>query len=151
MTVHPQFAQGATETQVLRQQAGRWLRALRERVGMSQKELAHAVGFDYYTFISQLESGRGRLPPGQYIAFSTALQIPLHEFVKTLLRYYDPLTYYALFDAEPSELDQSIPMPDEVNKASNENTVAPAPKSASNVAKLEERLAKLEALLSKLS
>ena len=151
MTIHPQFAQGATETQVLRQQAGRWLRALRERVGMSQKELASAVGFDYYTFISQLESGRGRLPPGQYIAFSTALQIPLHEFVKTLLRYYDPLTYYALFDAEPSGLDESIPKPGEENKAPQQKPVVPASEGAADVVSLEERLAKLEAMLSKLS
>ena len=151
MTIHPQFARGSTETQVLRQQAGRWLRALRERVGLSQKELAHAVGFDYYTFISQLESGRGPLPPGQYIAFATALQIPLHEFVKTLLRYYDPLTHYALFDTEPSVLDESIPVPGVEDKAPKPMVESPVAESATKVASLEERLAKLEGLLSRLS
>jgi transcriptional regulator with XRE-family HTH domain len=150
MTIHPQFARGSTETQVLRQQAGRWLRALRERVGLSQKELAAAVGFDYYTFISQLESGRGRLPPGQYIAFSTALQIPLHEFVKTLLRYYDPLTFYALFETEASELDESIPKPIAPDdEAAEEDAVVPVA-AEHNVVELAARLTRLEEMLTKL-
>ncbi len=74
MYTHPQFGQSTAEIQMLRQQAGRWLRALRERAGMSQRELAKAVGFEYYTFISQLEGGRGRLPPAQYLAFAEALE-----------------------------------------------------------------------------
>lgn len=151
MSIHPQFAQGAEETQMLRHQAGRWLRALRERLGMSQKELATAVGFDYYTFISQLESGRGRLPPGQYIAFSTALQVPLHEFVKTLLRYYDPITYYALFDAEPSEVEASFPKPGEEYTVPDKKAGAGASEGVSDVIRLERRLAKLEAMLKKQS
>ncbi|WEJ33997.1 helix-turn-helix transcriptional regulator [Devosia sp. SD17-2] len=102
MFTPPQFGQSTAEIQMLRQQAGRWLRALRERTGMSQRELAKAVGFEYYTFISQLEGGRGRLPPTQYVAFAEALDIPLHYFVKTLMRYYDPITYYALFEVPPS-------------------------------------------------
>src|SRR5690606_25932830 len=48
------------EVQVLRKQAGRHLRNLREQAGLTQRELAAAVGFEYYTFISQLEGGRGR-------------------------------------------------------------------------------------------
>lgn len=90
----------ADSVQQSRNEAGRWLKSLREGAGMSQKQLAQAVGFEYYTFISQLESGRGRLPQGQYMAFSQALNVPLREFVKTMTRYYDPITYYALFESE---------------------------------------------------
>jgi len=145
MSTHPQFAQGPQEVLILRQQAGRWLRALRERLGMSQRELAKAVGFDYYTFISQMESGRGRVPPAQYLAFSTALQVPLHEFVKTLMRYYDPLTYYALFEVEASGIDESVPKP-----VGNDNVASSADAGANtDVAELAARLARLEALLTK--
>ena len=53
-------------TQSLRREAGAWLRELREKKGLSQRELATLVGAEYYTFISQLETGRGRLPPDRY-------------------------------------------------------------------------------------
>ncbi|WEJ59169.1 helix-turn-helix transcriptional regulator [Devosia sp. FJ2-5-3] len=137
MYTHPQFGQSTAEIQMLRQQAGRWLRALRERAGMSQRELAKAVGFEYYTFISQLEGGRGRLPPAQYLAFAEALDIPLHDFVKTLMRYYDPITYYALF--EISSPTPSQPLPDVPSEAEQ-------PKE-DNVVELTARIARLEALL----
>lgn len=35
----------------LRKEAGLWLRGKREAVGLSQRELAIKVGFEYYTFI----------------------------------------------------------------------------------------------------
>ncbi|MEZ5774303.1 MAG: helix-turn-helix transcriptional regulator [Hyphomicrobiaceae bacterium] len=62
-------------TQDLRRQAGQWLKELREARGLSQRELATRVGTDYYTFISQLETGRGRLPPDRYLAWAEALAI----------------------------------------------------------------------------
>jgi transcriptional regulator with XRE-family HTH domain len=57
----------------LRQQAGRWLRELREARGLSQRGLADGVGAEYYTFISQLEAGRGRIPPDRYTTWATAV------------------------------------------------------------------------------
>ena len=43
----------------LRKEAGLWLKELREKRGLSQRQL----GANYYTFISQLELGRVRIPP----------------------------------------------------------------------------------------
>ena len=82
----------------LRQQAGRWLKELREAQGLSQRSLAARVGADYYTFISQLESGRGRIPPDRYAAWAVALGVEPKIFVRTLLRYYDPITFAIVFD-----------------------------------------------------
>jgi|ERR1700761_8545992 transcriptional regulator with XRE-family HTH domain len=87
----------------LRQQAGRWLKELREKQGLSQRSLADRVGADYYTFISQLESGRGRIPPDRYRAWATALDIDPKMFVQNLLRYYDPVTYSIVFDENVKE------------------------------------------------
>ena len=84
----------------LRQQAGRWLKELREARGLSQRGLAARVGAEYYTFISQLESGRGRIPPDRYRAWADALGVEPKTFVQTLLRYYDPVTYAIVFEAE---------------------------------------------------
>jgi len=85
------------DVRALRQQAGRWLRGLRERQGLSQRELADLVGVEYYSFVSQLETGRGRVPPERYTTWAYALGMEPAEFVKGLMRYYDPVTYAILF------------------------------------------------------
>jgi transcriptional regulator with XRE-family HTH domain len=88
------------DVQELRRVAGEWLRKLREQRGLSQRDLAKLVGAEYYTFISQLEMGRGRVPPDRYKVWADALRVTPKTFVKTLLRYYDPITYNILFDGE---------------------------------------------------
>src|SRR5262245_33397353 len=57
----------------LRREAGRWLKELREKKGLSQRAMAERVGVDYYTLISQIEAGRGRIPPDRYSAWAEAL------------------------------------------------------------------------------
>lgn len=94
--IHAQH-QSESEVQDLRRTAGLWLKELRENRGLSQRQLANLVGVDYYTFISQLETGRGRIPPERYQRWAEALGIDAKEFVRTLMRYYDPVTYGILF------------------------------------------------------
>src|ERR1700674_4124317 len=86
----------------LRHEAGRWLKQLREARGLSQRELAAGVGVEYYTFISQLEMGRGRIPADRYRMWATVLGVELKPFVRTLMRYYDPATYQILFEGDQS-------------------------------------------------
>jgi transcriptional regulator with XRE-family HTH domain len=86
------------EVTELRRDAGQWLKQLRETQGLSQRDLAEKVDVEYYTFISQVESGRGRIPPDRYRAWAKALNVPPREFVITLMRYYDPVTYRILFN-----------------------------------------------------
>jgi transcriptional regulator with XRE-family HTH domain len=87
----------ATSVQELRREGGRWLRQCREAAGLSQRQLAELVGAEYYTFISQLETGRGRIPPDRYQVWAEALKISPKEFVRDILRFYDPITYSILF------------------------------------------------------
>lgn len=87
----------AADVQDLRKEGGRWLKELRETAGLSQRELAAKVGAEYYTFISQLETGRGRIPPDRYISWAQALGLAPRDFVRDLMRYYDPLTHAILF------------------------------------------------------
>jgi transcriptional regulator with XRE-family HTH domain len=84
-------------TQSLRNQAGRWLCELRENCGLSQRDLAQKVGADFYSFISQLEHGKGRIPPDGYLIWADALGVEPCEFVRKLMSYYDPVTYQILF------------------------------------------------------
>jgi transcriptional regulator with XRE-family HTH domain len=100
MYTHPQ-RRTAKLTQKLRDQAGRWLRELREKRGLSQRDLAQKVGAEYYTFISQLEHGRGRIPPDRYLLWADALGVEPREFVRGLMAYYDPVTYGIIFGRGP--------------------------------------------------
>jgi len=83
--------------QDLRREGGRWLKEQRENAGLSQRQLAAKVGADYYTFISQLETGRGRIPPDRYRDWAAALGLSPQTFVRSLLRFYDPITYDIMF------------------------------------------------------
>ena len=84
----------------LRSEAGRWLQELREKRGLSQRELAQKVGAEYYTLISQLEHGRGRVPPDRYLVWARALGVEPREFVRGLMAFYDPVTYDIIFGRE---------------------------------------------------
>ena len=88
----------SSDVQDLRREGGRWLKTLRESAGLSQRQLAAKVDAEYYTFISQLETGRGRIPPDRYAEWAAALGVPIKEFVRGILRYYDPITHDILFD-----------------------------------------------------
>src|SRR4030095_12364517 len=100
MYTHPQ-RRTAKLTQKLRDQAGRWLRELSEKRGLSQRDLAQKVGAEYYTFISQLEHGRGRIPPDRYLLWADALGGEPRDFVQGLMSFYDPMTYNIIFGRMP--------------------------------------------------
>jgi transcriptional regulator with XRE-family HTH domain len=86
--------------------AGHWLRELRERRGLSQRELAAKVDAEYYTVISQLEQGRGQIPSDRYPLWAEALGVETGEFARKIRRYYDrgPIAlnkYNIIFGREP--------------------------------------------------
>lgn len=89
--------QATDASKELRAEMGMWLKSLRENQGLSQRDLARMLELDYYTFISQLENGRGKIPPARYRDWAAALGQEPKPFVKRLLSYYDPVTYDILF------------------------------------------------------
>jgi len=110
----------------LRQEGGAWLRALREKAGLSQRELAAAVGLDYYSFISQIESGKGRIPTAQMKNWAEALKVSPRDFAIRMMRFYDPINYGLIFG-------------DRSDAGSGDDT---------KVVDLADRLARIEGLLS---
>ena len=64
---------------------------------LTQRALADKLKLDYYTFISQVETGAARVPPEQLVGSAKALGVDPQEFAKKLLSFYDPHTYKALF------------------------------------------------------
>jgi transcriptional regulator with XRE-family HTH domain len=67
---------------------------------MSQIELADVLGLKYYTFISQVENGFGRVPTESIEVWAHALRQEPSAFAKTLLSYYDPEMYRLLFEVK---------------------------------------------------
>ena len=89
--------QSLADVQDLRREGGRWLKKRREHIGLTQLQLAQRVGATHYTFISFLETGRGRIPPHRYTDWAHALEVSERDFVREMLRYYDPITFRILF------------------------------------------------------
>jgi len=86
--------------QRLRKEGGAWLRSRREAAGLSQRELAERVEVGYYTFVSQIEAGRGRIPAERYSTWANALDMNARDFVRNIMAYYEPSTYEILFGEE---------------------------------------------------
>ena len=92
-----QIAKAEPQAKRLRKQAGVWLKDLRAKAGLSQIELAAQLGFKYYTFVSQVENGFGRVPSESMEAWGLALGLAPADFARHLLSYYDPDLHRLLF------------------------------------------------------
>lgn len=95
------FAKAEPEAKLLRKQAGAWLKVLRNRAGLSQVALADRLGLKYYTFISQVENGFGRVPTEAMEGWAQALGEPPSSFARRLLEFYDPELHRLLFEDKP--------------------------------------------------
>lgn len=84
----------------LRKQAGAWLKQLRTRAGLSQIQLAEILGLKYYTFISQVENGFGRVPAESMEAWARAVGAEPPQFARELLSYYEPELHRVLFEVK---------------------------------------------------
>jgi transcriptional regulator with XRE-family HTH domain len=95
-----QSANTGPEAKELRRKAGAWLKELRAKAGLSQLELAANLGLKYYTFISQVENGFGRVPTESMEAWARALGTDPTQFARKLLSYYDPELHRLLFEVK---------------------------------------------------
>ena len=60
-------------------------------------DLAQKLGFKYYTFVSQVENGFGRVPSESMEAWANALGVAPADFARHLLSCYDPDLHRLLF------------------------------------------------------
>ena len=95
----------------LRKVAGQWLKSKRTIAGITQKELANRVGLEYYTFVSQIEGGQGRVPSNLYPVWAQSLGLDVKDFAKKMLEFYDPHTHRALGFA-PTEAETNHALED---------------------------------------
>lgn len=91
-------ANAAPEAKQQRKLAGGWLKQLRAAASLSQIQLAERLGLKYYTFVSQVENGFGRVPTESMEAWALALGQNPQAFARRLLSYYDPELHRLLFE-----------------------------------------------------
>lgn len=93
---YTEYRNTTEHAKLLRKQAGKYIRSLRESRDLTQNDLAKLLGLDYYTFVSQVETGHARVPPESIAEWAQALRVPVAEFAMNLLKFYDPFMYQAL-------------------------------------------------------
>lgn len=92
-----------------RRRMGQIIKALREREGMTQIEMAKAVGQEYFTFISQVETGQSKIPSRDIAIWARALAVQAEDLAKECLKHYDPLLFETLFPGEdPDDVDPGL-------------------------------------------
>ena len=91
------FGKASPSSKERRKKAGAWLKQARQEAGLSQIDLAQKLGFKYYTFISQVENGFGRVPSESMEAWAVALNLAPSDFARHLISYYDPDLHRLLF------------------------------------------------------
>jgi transcriptional regulator with XRE-family HTH domain len=84
-----------------RKQAGAWLKELREEAGLTQMALARRLGFKYYAFISQVETGFSRVPTEKLEAWANTLDVHPAHFAKQLIFFYEPELHRLLYETKP--------------------------------------------------
>ena len=100
MAASIQFASASPDAKQLRKAAGRWLQEQRKKAGLSQIQLAELLGLKYYTFVSQVENGFGRVPSDSMEGWARALGLAPSGFARHLLSFYDPELHRLLFKDE---------------------------------------------------
>ncbi len=80
-----------------RETAGKFLKGIREAKGVTQRQVAEAVGIEVYTVISQYEAGHGKLPTDIWPAYAEAIGMQQEFFAKKLLEAYMPEIFSMLY------------------------------------------------------
>jgi hypothetical protein len=90
-------AHGSKELKDARKKTGEWLKKLRINAGITQLELARACGYEYVSFMSQIEAGKGRIPPEKYEIFAKSYKVSNVWFGRNYLHLTDPYMFEMLF------------------------------------------------------
>lgn len=79
---------------VKRVKMGALIKDLRKAAGLTQHDMAKLVGQDYFTMISQVETGRVRIPPSDTKLWADTLGVDAQAFAKECVRCYETELYF---------------------------------------------------------
>lgn len=80
----------ASAARKLRRSLGQWLKERREAKGLTQADLGLALGIKYYSFISQVENGIGRIPQELYGPWADSIGVAREEFAWMAISRLEP-------------------------------------------------------------
>lgn len=83
---------------------GRRIKERRKELGITQRQLAHSIGLDYYTMVSQMELGYVTVPPSLWVRLASSLKMDIAEFVILCLKELQPEVYEAVFGDVPTSV-----------------------------------------------
>lgn len=87
----------------LRKKIGGHLQRLRQGVELTQVQVAERLGYQYFTFVAQIEQGRARVPPEDWMKWAKLYKQEPKAFSRTLLKHYDPHVFEACFGSKGEE------------------------------------------------
>ena len=103
----PNSAEHATERFVGMQLLGRYLRDCRVNAGLTQLEVAKAVGMTD-SAVAHLERGDRPLPPSRLKDFAAVCNVDLKDFSSVYLKYTNPWVYAAQNGIDSPELKELL-------------------------------------------
>lgn len=80
---------------------GQYIKQCRQDAGLTQKQLADALGMEYYNTISQVENDRINLPPAHWRTAANVMQLNVQDFVLKCLNLMQPEMRNAVFGTLP--------------------------------------------------
>lgn len=95
---------------LMRKRFGKLIAEWRTEAGLTQRDIAAELGYDYYTQVSQIERGLARIPPEDVDVWARLLRQDPKEFAKQVLYWTDPHIYRAIYGIDPL-VEQKIPNP----------------------------------------
>jgi transcriptional regulator with XRE-family HTH domain len=104
-----QYDKSTLHARISRAHAGEYLSALRKDKGLTQRDVSEELELKYYTFISQVENGQGRLPPKLWVKTAKCLGVNIQEFSLKMLEFYDPHAFFAITKGEETTEDVNTP------------------------------------------
>jgi len=87
------FDTNDAESAKRRKELGKYLRALRVGKEWTQVEAAKQLGYEWFTFITQVEGGHARVPTAAWERWADTYGVTVRDFAMKLLRHYDPHLY----------------------------------------------------------
>lgn len=90
-----------------RKELGAWIKRLREREELTQKDAADLLGYSYFTTLSAFERGASPLPLSLWPEMARVYKVEPKVFAMRALKLEEPKVFNMLF--QPEQLDEQEP------------------------------------------
>ena len=77
-----------------RKRFGQLIKSLRQTAQLTQHDVAVHLDYKYLSFVSQLETGKQRIPPQDIKSFALLYGVDIHAFAKECVRAYESENYF---------------------------------------------------------